>query len=190
MKAVKGDYGYIQRQKKVRLIRTIILYAAAFAILGIGLYLNNGSKRNVYTIIAMIGIIPSSMSLVSMIMMWMRKPMEESLYREIRSHAGSLMMMYELFLTTREKNLFLDAAAICGEYISAYTSTDPKKADIPFMEEHIRTTMKSNGYHVFVKIFTEKKHYLERLDSLAEKKEEYERDTDYEVRAVMQAISL
>ena len=131
---------------------------------------------NIYTVIAMVGCIPACMSAVGMIMMWMRKPMSAELYQEISSRAGSLLMVYELFLTTQEKNLFLDATAVCGDYVIAYTDREIKHKDLEFMEEHIRKTLRADHYKATVKIFdrTQKKAFLERLDTLRNRQTEFE----------------
>ena len=85
-------------------------------------------------------------------------------------------MVYELFLTTQEKNLFLDATAVCGDYVTAYTDREIKHKDLEFMEEHIRKTLRADHYKATVKIFdrTQKKAFLERLDSMNEHKDSLE----------------
>lgn len=124
MKIRKGDYGYISRQKLTRFLKTILFFLLPLAFFIVGYVLNNGDRMNIYTVIAIVGCIPACMSAVGMIMMWMRKPMRRELYEEISSHAGDVAMAYELYLTTRDKNLFLDAVAVCGEYVTAYADRD------------------------------------------------------------------
>ena len=176
MKIRKGDYGYIKRQKVTRLLKTLAFFLLPMAFFIIGLVLNKGDRMNIYTVIAMVGCIPACMSAVGMIMMWMRKPMSAELYQEISSSVGSLLMVYELFLTTQEKNLFLDATAVCGDYVTAYTDREIKHKDLEFMEEHIRKTLRADHYKATVKIFdrTQKKAFLERLDTLRNRQTEFE----------------
>lgn len=190
MRIEKGSFGYIRRQKYVRVLRTLGFFGLAAAILLAGLILNHGDKKNIYTVIAMVGCIPAAMSFVSMVMILLRKPMSSELYHEISEHQGKLMVMYEVFLTTRDLNMFLDAVIICGDYVTAYESEDAKSSDITFMEEYLKRTLRASGYNVSVKIFDSKKHFLERMDALVEKEENYASDRDYLVRAVLQAISL
>jgi hypothetical protein len=118
VKINKGEFGYVQSQKKIRVIRTAAAFAFDFAIFFVGLYLNHGDRRNIYSILAAVGCIPAAMSLVSAVMICLRKPMREDLYREISGHAGDLTVLYELFLTTQDRNLFLDAVIVCGQYIT------------------------------------------------------------------------
>lgn len=41
--------------------------------------------------------------MVSLIMILLRHPMDEKLYKEIRKHAGDLVMSYEMYMTFYEK---------------------------------------------------------------------------------------
>ena len=45
--------------------------------------------------------------MVSLIMILMRHPMDEKLYKEICSHAGDLVMAYEMYMTFYEKSGYL-----------------------------------------------------------------------------------
>ena len=176
MKIRKGDYGYIKRQKITRFLKTLAFFLLPLAFFVVGLVLNQGDRKSIYTVIAIVGCIPACMSTVNMLMMWMRKPMREDLYKEISGRAGNVLMVYELFLTTQEKNMFLDATAICGEYITAYTDQEVKHKDLEFMEAHILRTLRASHYKATVKIFdsTQKKAFLDRLDTLKNKQAEYE----------------
>nr|WP_051527107.1 hypothetical protein [[Eubacterium] cellulosolvens] len=190
MKIKKGEYGYIKSQKKIRVIRTIAAFAFDFAIFFVGLYLNKGDRRNIYSIIAAVGCIPAAMSLVSAVMICLRKPMKETLFREISDRAGNLRMLYELYLTTQDKNLFLDAVAVCGEYITGYTSEDVKPGHIREIESHIRRSALKEGYKETVKIFDNKNNFLERVDQLREKKEDFEMDRDAELESLLKVLAI
>lgn len=175
MKRVKkGNYGYIRSQKMIRFIRSLAALALPLAFFIVGLILNKGDRKSIYTLVAIVGCIPACMSITSMIMMWMRKPMEEALYKEVSSRAGNLTMVYELYLTTYERNLFIDCAAICGEHVAAFTSEKKEKWELNEMQKHVERTLLNNGYKVDVKIFDQKKAFLDRVDTLRERKEDFE----------------
>ena len=44
----------------------------------------------------------------------------------------------------------------------AYTSRE--KSDIPFVEKHIQTILRQNGYYVTIKVFRRLPEYLNRLE--------------------------
>ena len=191
MKGQKGEYGYIKRQKRVRLIRTVLFFVAAFTVFFVGVYLNHGDKRSIYTVIAMVGVIPAAMAAVSAIMIWLRPSMDAELYRNISSVSGNLQMLYELFLTTREKNLYLDAAVITGDQVLAYTHEDVSTADLRFFEDHITRSLRTSGLKRSIKIFdsSNQKQILSRIEMLNDR-QPAESDTDYLVRTALLAIAL
>ncbi|HIV11798.1 MAG TPA: hypothetical protein IAA63_01480 [Candidatus Pullilachnospira stercoravium] len=176
MKVQKGEFGYIRWQKKRRILVTLGLFLLPLAAFIAGV-LVTGTRNNLITVIAVVGCLPACRSMVGVIMMWMQQPMEETLYREIRQHQKDLTMAYELVVTTYEKNAFLDAVAICGNKVAAYSSR--MKESPEFIEQHIRKILKQNGFKTEVKVFKEKRTYLDRLDHLNAHKEELERDIKF-----------
>lgn len=108
--------------------------------------------------------------MVSLIMILMRHPMDEKLYKEICSHAGDLVMAYEMYMTFYEKSGYLDAVAVCGNTVVGYTS-DPRGRYCISGRAVPEESCSKNGYKVDVKILKDLKPYLERLDSMNEHKE-------------------
>ena len=101
-KVNKGDYGYIRYEKKKRLLITVALFLIPLAAF-LAAFLITGTKKNIITVIAMVGCLPACRALVNMIMMWMQKPMDKKVYKKIREHEGNLEVTYETYLTTYGK---------------------------------------------------------------------------------------
>ena len=70
------------------------------------------------------------------------------------------------------ESAYIDAAAVCGNTVVAYSS-DPK-IDASFMETNSQKIIRKNGYKVTVKIFTDLRPFLERLDSMNDHRESLE----------------
>ncbi len=168
MKIRKGNFGYIRAQKKKRVLVTLVLFAIPLLIFFTGLAITK-TRLNLFTFVAIMGCLPASKSAVGMILMLMQKPMEETAYRQIEAHKGSLEVAYELTVTAYEKSTQIDSIAVCANTVIGYTQS--LKADLSFAEQHMEKILKGNGYKVNVKIFRELKPYLERLDSLNEHQE-------------------
>ena len=169
----KGDFGYIQHEKIRRFLVTLLLFAIPMAAF-VGAYLITGTKKNIITVIAMVGCLPACKSLVGFIVMFLQKSMDESSYRKINEHAKDLVMSYEMYLTTYEKSTFVESFAICGNKVIGYSSRIDGSPQ--FVEQHVKKILKQNGYKVDVKVMTELKPYLERLDYLNAHKEEMVKD--------------
>ena len=161
-KISKGNFGYFKSEKKRRLIITAILFAVPlFIFFTSWIYFKTR-----------IGCLPACKSMVSLIMILKCRPMDAGLYQKIQEHQGSLDMAYELYMTFYEKSAYIDAVAVCGNTVAAYSS-DPK-IDASFMETNSQKIIRKNGYKATVKIFTDLRPFLERLDSMNDHKESLE----------------
>ena len=169
-KPVKGERGYTDAHKKSQILKTVLFFLIPIAIFVLG-YVSTDTRRNYFTILAIVGCLPACKEMVNVLMFLKRHSMPEELYREIESHAGNLERAYELVLTTYEKNYPVHSLVICGNEITGYTTM--KNADLKPLQEHIVKMMKENGITgVHVHIFTELKTYLDRVDTLAKRKPE------------------
>ena len=167
----KGDFGYLQAEKKRRIIITVLLFAAPLIIFFTALIYFR-TRLTVWTVIAVVGCLPACKSLVSLIMIFRCKPVEPEIYRQINAHSGNLTMAYEMFMTFYEKSASIDAFAICGNVVVGFSS-DPK-IDTAFMEQECQKILRGNGFKATVKIFTRLNAFLERLDSMNEHRESLE----------------
>lgn len=159
----KGEFGYFKAEKKRRLLITIALFAVPLFIFFTA-WIYHGSRLTIWTVVATVGCLPACKSMVSLIMILMRRPMDEKLYEQIRAHQGDLVMAYELYMTFYEKSGYLDAVAVCGNDVVGYSS-DPK-ADTAFMAAEAQKIVRKNGYKVQIKILKDLRPFLERLDSM------------------------
>jgi hypothetical protein len=159
----KGDYGYISHEKFRRLWITLALFALPVAVFLIG-YIVQGTRMTIITVISAVGCLPACRSAVGLIMIMLRSSIPEEEYREIDAHRGTLTMSYEMYMTTYDKSAMVEAAAVCGKTVVALI-TD-KKADVKYMEAHIIRILRANGYSSSVNILTDRKHFIERMDSM------------------------
>lgn len=165
----KGSYGYIQAQKKRRFLWTILLVALP-VLAFIGGIITTGTERNLITVVAVVGCLPACRSLVGTIMMFMQKPMDSNIWEQIHGHEGDLQVIYECYLTTYEKSVFIDSFSICGGKIIGYSSR--LSGSEQFVEDHVKNIMKQNGYKVEVKVFKDIRPYMERMDYLNQHRSE------------------
>ncbi len=176
MKSKKGCYGYFRQEKKRRLIITLILFAIPLLIFFTGL-LYFKTRESLCTIIAVVGCIPACKSTVGLIMVCMQKSIPEKEYRAIREAAGELTMLYELYLTSNDKNGYVDAFAVCGNEVVGFSS-DPK-IDVRFTSDLVQRILVQNGYKVHVKILKDLGPYLDRLQSLQKNRESLEKNISF-----------
>ena len=167
-KATKGQFGYFRYETMRRLLITIItvLFPAAVFMAGIIVY---GTERNLLTVIALVLVIPFAMAFVSLVMVYTHSSISEEEYKEIEEHAGTLTMAYELYVTHETASTMVDAFAICGNTVVGLVTE--KKGDPKFTADYIKKMLRSNGIGSNVALMTDRKHFLERLDSMNEHSE-------------------
>lgn len=171
-KVVKGTPGYIKYEQKKRLIITLIMFGISLLIFFTGL-IQTGTRKNWFTLIAILGVLPAAKCAVNMIMIWMQKPADQKLVELVRSKAGNLVTSYEMTITAYEGSMPLDAMVVCGNQVVCYSSRG-KREMFAMMEKHMATILKGNGCSpAKVKIFQDQKHFLERVEQLAKDPQRY-----------------
>ena len=143
----KGAFGYPPYERKRVLIRTAVYFLISIAVFLLG-YFSTGKKENLLTIVAVLGLLPSSKSLVSAIMYFRIPQFSEAVYQEIFKHAGEVSVIYSMYLTSYHSNFPVNCFAVRGNNL-------------------IQGILKQNSIkNVTIKIFHEKSRFLERLTQL------------------------
>ena len=84
-KIKKGDFGYIQSQKKKRTIYTILALIPPLTVFFVG-WIINKDRNTVFTVFAAVGCLPACKYAVSAIMMYLQKPKSEDDYKQLEQH--------------------------------------------------------------------------------------------------------
>lgn len=163
--AKKGCFGYIDGQKRWTLLRTIAYFILCAAVFTIG-YMTTGSRRNLMTIVAVLGCLPACKSAVNYIMFLKAKGCSKGAYDSIEPAAKGLYAIYDLYMTSYKANFPISHLVIAGGSIVAYAE---EKIDVNEAETHIKDHLKQDGYkNITVKVFTDLDKYIERLEQIQE----------------------
>ena len=162
-KPQKGTYGYLLKQRKRVLIKTIIFFSISLLVFLAG-YITTGSNQNYLTIVAVLGCLPASKSAVNTIMLYRYHGCSAADQKRIRSHIGDLNELYDLVFTSYEKNFEIHHMALKNSVLIGYSANE--KCDAAACEKHLRLILAQNGLKVSVKIFKDPGKYTNRLDQL------------------------
>ena len=166
----KGSFGYIKASRQFTILRTIIIFAICIGIFVLGLVLYHTNK-NVFSIIAALGCLPTGWSAVNMIMFLRAKTCSEETYKKVEEHKGNLLIQYELEMTSYDTNYPIAAATVLDKNVCCYT--EQKDMDINDCEKHIHTQIMQSGYSSYtIKVFTDLDKFVNRLDQLEELRRE------------------
>lgn len=160
----KGEFGYPPYERKRVILRTAAYFLISIAVFLLG-YFSTGKKENLLTIVAVLGMLPSSKSLVSVVMYLKIPRFSEEVYQEISGKAGEVPAIYSMYLTSYRLNFPVNCFAVRGNNLIGYTEF--QDCDRAACEEHIKTMLKQNGFkNVNVRIFHAKPRFLDSLRQL------------------------
>lgn len=160
----KGEFGYPSYERKRVVIRTAAYFLMSAAVFLLG-YFSTGKKENLLTIVAVLGMLPASKSLVSVVMYFKIPKFSGTVYRELSEHEGGVPVIYSMYLTSYRSNFPVSCFAVRGSNLIGYTEFPD--CDASACEEHIQGILKQNSIkNMTVKIFHEKARYIERLTQL------------------------
>ncbi len=183
----KGSFGYINSRRKLWIAITLISLAVVLGMyFGALAYFH--TNKNVFTIMAALSCLFVGKSAVDMVMFLRAKGCSEKAGELIQMHIGKLHGVYDLYLTTYEKNYQLSHVVVASKCVCALTQTE--NCDEKAGEKHIREVLESNGFKGYtVKIFSRLDQYLDRLDELGQLEAKGDKQIQ-EVTGLLKSISL
>jgi hypothetical protein len=184
----KGCYGYLKRQKKMEILKTILYFGLSGAVFAAG-YFTTGTKTNLLTIVAVLGCLPASKSMVSMIMYLRAGVCSKQCYEAVRELAAEDMtVLYDLYLTAYKENFQLSAAVVRSGNLCGFT--EDSACDLSAGEKHMGEILRQSGYNnLTVKLFDKLPGFTDRMKQLAEIPEKDEKK-DEAIAEILRDISL
>ena len=120
---------------------------------------------NLLTIVAVLGCLPASKSLVEVILIFPHHSIVDERVAEIEMGAGNLTRVYDMIFTSEKKIMPVENIVIFDNTICGYTSN--KKVNTNFAADHIKKYLVSNQFtKVSVKIFNNYASFLNRVESM------------------------
>ena len=129
-KKERGEWGYLKYRKASLTLMFLGVVIAAVAIFIIGLALNKWETSNIFTVVAVLGVLPAAKILVLMIVVCPHKGMGD----EEKSFIDGLTteddkVFYDAVFTSKERPMHLDAIIVTGHQIIGYTTQKKDKID-------------------------------------------------------------
>lgn len=191
MKNTKGNAGYIKQRKKQLIIKAILEFGIVIALLVLGI-IETGTRRNLLTVVAVLGCLPAAKTLVEVITIFPYHSIDEKEAEEIAERTGQLTVAYDMVFTNSEKFMPVDSILILDNTICGYASS--QKIDAGYTGKHIKKMLEQNNYtKVSVKIFTTYTAFLTRAEEMQKMAESDRPDTkrkEEEIRHLLCNISL
>lgn len=183
----KGSFGYIQNRRKFTALRTILYFALSISLYVAG-YVTTGSNRNLLTIVAVLGCLPSCKSAVNFIIFLRAKGCSQELRDAVKKFDTELTTFYDLYFTSYQKNYQVSHMVLKGNVLCGITESE--KCDVNEAQKHLEQMLSQEGIkNMTVKIFSDRRKYIDRLSQLTELETEENKNRD-EIVNLLYSISL
>lgn len=204
---VKGTKNYLNTQKKYELLRTFLYFAIPISLFvagiiqtekgiskdldGFALFMaglaNPKSRVNLLSLVAVLGLLPASKSLVGAIMFLRFHSFAGDAAEQTQAASQGLQTLYDCVFTSYKKNYVVGHLAVRGNTVCGYSEN--KNFDENGFYKHIGDILKLDGHkEVTVKVFTDLKKYLERLNQMKDLEENSEKTAA--ILATLKSVAL
>lgn len=194
MKKKKGSYGYIDSNKKKKLIISSCGLGAIVTAFVLGLIITK-TRLNWFTFVSVLGALPVGNMIVNMIVAFPHKSISIDAYNKIKGKEDGITILYDLVITSYENIMQIDSVAVKGNTLCAYTSDYKLNEDIT--TKYIKKILVNNGCNTSIKIFKDIDSYVSRIDEIknnlnSEEKSETakERDKSKEDKVVQTLLEI
>ncbi|MCR4923603.1 MAG: hypothetical protein K5931_06290 [Lachnospiraceae bacterium] len=161
-KPIKGKQFYIRDSRRMAIVRTALMFLLAVGIYLLG-YLTLKTTKSVWSVFAVLSLLPASKSAVNLIMFLRAKKIPEDFYKKVEKQGGDSDIMYDLIFTTYEKTYQVDALLCKCKNIIAYSQTDNKS--ISDLEAYIKKNiLKDTSFSL--KIYNQEEAFLKRAGDM------------------------
>jgi hypothetical protein len=129
-KKERGEWGYLKYRKISLTILFLVILVVAGGIFVLGLALNKWEVTNIFTVVAILGVLPAAKCLVLMIVVCPHRSIneEEKVFLDGLLRDGD-RIFYDAVFTSSERSMHLDAIYVTGHQIIGYTSDKKDRVD-------------------------------------------------------------
>lgn len=184
---LKGTYGYIKKQLIFETVKTVILFAMAFGIFFLG-YLTLGTRKSLWSVLAVLALLPASRSLVGLIMLARFRSLSKEKYQAYLEAASKAPSLYESVITTSERAYYIPVMIYGQNTLTAYAKD--AKGDKGKLVSHLENVLKKGSHSAAVRIFDDEDAYLRRAREIDEKISDEDTKTAGAIFRTIKAVSL
>lgn len=166
-KVSKGQYGYLAYCKKRTLTNTLVYAVICIAVYIVGLLLNHMSRQNIFTVIAVLGVLPMVKQMVGFVVVFPFHNLEKKVYDDAEQKLPEGMeLMADLVITSSEKIMHLDLLTVGNHRVIAVLGDG--KQDISYVREYLSNGIANWGTDYKVQIVERHKAFFQEMERISE----------------------
>lgn len=172
-KTAKGQYGYRNYHKKMEMGK--VLFGAAMILVQLAArgFVDSSAWKNILTVMAILSVLPTANVASPLIASWRFKTPPESFHEKVSVYEGTLSILYDLIVTSKDSVMPMDAMIVHPTGVYAYCTAS--KLDTAKAERFFKEMFTGHKLDPNIKIILDEKAFFHRLGSL-KPESEYEDD--------------
>lgn len=197
---LRGAFGYIAEKKKTYLRKTVIYTLIGLAIFVVGYFINNCSASNVFTIVAILMVLPGAKAVVGYVIFHPFQTVTRNRYEKVYEVASRIVnqprSMEEVMKDTIVKedilNLYTDVVFTSPEKVMNFdflllaqtrgiALLGKEKQDLAYIETYLKEGLAARNYTYGVKVYHSMDPFVKAIDKMDGKEEP--KDSSKETRA-------
>ena len=164
-------------RKKKALMGVLLMAAAGLAVFIAGLLLNKMSNRNIFSVIAVLFVLPGAKYLVRFIVAFPYHSVDKQLYTKVKEHTANKMQLYaDMLVTSSEKVMLLDFITVGNKYVIALASS--KNQEIQYIKKYLSDGVHNWGDSYKVKVLDNEKNFLREIDNVTPQETDEEEEAN------------
>ena len=175
MNAKRGEFGYINARKKRAILSTLFMALIGIAIFVIGLFLNKMSNRNIFTVLAILFVLPGARFLVGYIVMFPYHSVVRERYEKVKEALTENTQLYtDLVITSSEKVMHLDFVVVGNGQVVGLLGEG--KQELSYVRSYVTKGVHNWGPDYKVKIVDNEKTFLGEVSRIEPKEVDAEEE--------------
>lgn len=185
-------YQYITKKRVYETVKTIVLFAFAIGLYFIG-YVTLHTNKSLWSILAVLSILPASKSAVNMIMFYKFSSTDAEEHDMIEAKRGKIPVVYDLIFTTQETSYLVKSAACYDSTVILLIDDKTKKLQESMnnLKVHLQASFERDNLKDYsIKIYSKIDDYCLRISEMNSKLENDDYNSSNIAFALFNAITL
>lgn len=184
-RAKKAEFGYIDSRKKRAIIWSVGILVIAVAIFLTGLFLNKMSKANIFTVFAILCVLPWAKHVVALVVIFPYHSVAKDRFDTVKKRVPSDCQLYtDMVITSSDKVMQLDFVVI--GYGQVVALIGKKGQDVAYIRRYLTEGVGNWGDDYRVKIIESEKIFLGEVEGMETKEVDIEEES--RVKSYMRSL--
>lgn len=166
-KANRCEYGHINAEKRKLILGAVLMVVLALAVFFLGLALNKWEKRNIFSVLAVLFVLPWARYVSTLVIMLpFRTPAREQYEKVQKNLAEGVILISDYVFSSKESVMGLSFLVLTGHELIGLTAREKEKPQK--IQEYMSELLKRQGIAGKVTIYDNEAAFLKKVSGVTE----------------------